>query len=253
MTHFFGLKRKIWNNCNATLLVGRRRQGKSTLLAMIAQEAIKAGYTVYSNYPIDGTVKVPKLRLPNGDVVMDKSFLYNNPLLEHAFLLLDEVGNIWGSRSWQRWTEEDTDFFNYLGKADTKVFMAIQCYDLIDLNVKRALDATWFVVKSAWFKDVSVVECDYHDICKVEDLQTHVLDSRYRKVSYEPCEIPDGKYFFRRKPWYTYFLTLYKDERALRHYDLTYWHDLCFASDVPGASVAEPGTPEPGQEEGEKK
>lgn len=60
MVHIRGFKQKMWSNCNATLIVGRRRQGKSTILAMIAQEAIKAGYKVYSNYPIDGAIKIPK-------------------------------------------------------------------------------------------------------------------------------------------------------------------------------------------------
>lgn len=230
MVHIRGFKQKMWSNCNATLIVGRRRQGKSTILAMIAQEAIKAGYKVYSNYPIDGAIKIPKKTLQGGKVVTDKNFLYENPLLENSFVLLDEVANIWNSRSWGKWTEDDSDFFNFLGKNNTYVFMVVQYYDMIDLNVKRNLDATWFVKKSIW-PHMSIVECDYHDICKVEDLNTHVLDSNFRKVSYEPCEFPDGKYYFYRKPWYPYFLTLYKDAREQRIWPLKEWRDLCFKED----------------------
>lgn len=232
MVRIFGFRRKLWNQCNATLILGRRRQGKSTILAMIAQEATKAGYTVYSNYPIDGCIKIPKVTLPNGKIITDKSFLYENPLLEHAFVLLDEVVNIWNSRSWGKWTEDDSDFFNFLGKNDTHLYMVSQYYDMVDLNVRRSLDATWFVTKSIW-PHMSVVECDYHDICKVEDLNTHVIDSRYRKVSYEACEIPDGRYYFYRRPWYKFFLTLYKDAREMRDWELEDWHNLCFAQNEP--------------------
>lgn len=227
MIHFGGMRRKMWNSGNATLIIGRRRQGKSTLLSMIAQEAIVSGYKVYSNYPIAGCVKIPKFQLKDGKIVTDKAFLYNNPLLDDAFVLLDEVSNIWNNRSWGRWTEDDSDFFNFLGKNNTRVFMACQYYDTVDLNVKRAIDATWFVVKSL-FPHMSIVECDVHDICKVEDMNSRVVDQRYRRITYEACEIPDGKYYFYRKKWYPYFLTLYKDARAARKWPLQAWDDICF-------------------------
>ena len=236
MIHFGGMRKKIWCNCYATLILGRRRQGKSTLLAMIAREAIKAGYTVYSNYPIDGAIKIPKVMTKEGKVVTDKSFLYNNPLLDGSFVLLDEVSNLWNNRSWGRWTEDDSDFFNFLGKNDTRVFLACQYYDTVDLNVKRSIDATWFVTKSI-FPNLSIVECDYHDIVKVEDMQTRVVDSRYRKVTYEACEIPDGRYYFYRKKWYPYFMTLYKDARKVRKWPLEDWHALCFA-EAPSPLIA---------------
>ncbi len=227
---FFGFERKVWQNSNALLLVGRRRQGKSTILAMICQVAVRAGYTVYSNYPIDGALKIPKKTLPNGKVVTDKEFLYNNPVLRNSFVLLDEVSNLWNNRSWGRWTEDDSDFFNFLGKNNTRVVMACQYYDTIDLNVKRSIDSTWFVTKSLW-PNVSVVECDIHDICKVEDLNSHVLDTKYRKITYEACEIPDGKYYFYRKKWYPYFLTEYIDPARVQTWELSAWHDLAFAED----------------------
>ena len=74
MIHFGGMRRKVWGNGNATLIIGRRRQGKSTLLAMIAREALAAGYKVYSNYPIAGCVKIPKFQLKDGKIVTDKAF-----------------------------------------------------------------------------------------------------------------------------------------------------------------------------------
>lgn len=225
--HFFGFKRKMWQPSYSVLLVGPKRQGKSTILAMVAQQAVKAGLTVYSNYPIDNTIKMPKTVDKFGKTILDKRFLYDNPLLKDSIVLLDEVSNIWNNRSWGKWTEDDTDFFNYLGKNNTRVFMAIQYYDMIDLNVKRNLDATWFVEKSI-LPGLTVVECDIQSVRKVEKLDTHVIDSRYHQISYEPCVLDDGRYYFRRKPWYPYFLTLYQDDRMPKTWNLEKWHDIVF-------------------------
>lgn len=223
----FGFENKVWEDNYAVLLVGKKRQGKSTMLSMIAQQAHERGIACYSNYPIDNTIKIPKTVTKDGKTITDKRFLYDNPILDNSIVLLDEVSNLWNARSFGRWTEDDSDFFNFLGKNNTRVFMAIQYYDMLDLNVKRNLDAVWYVEKSL-FPNTSIVECDIQDIVKVEDLNTHVLDSRYRKVSYEPCIIPDGRYYFRRKKWYPYFLTLYKDDRKVLPWILEEWKSLCF-------------------------
>ena len=245
LPHFFGLKNKIWDKTYSILLVGAKRQGKSTLLAMIAQECVKRNIKVYSNYPIANTIKIPKIKdTRTGKLMLDKNFLYDNPLLNDSVILLDEVSNIWNNRAWGKWTEDDTDFFNYLGKHNTRVFMAIQYYDMIDLNVKRNLDATWFVEKSL-FPNTSIVECDIQDIRKVEDLQTHVVDSKYHKITYEPVVMDDGRYYFRRKKWYPYFLTLYSDEAQKKNYNLEFWNDLAFGS--AGAEARQPNLQEENQ------
>lgn len=227
MVHYFGFKNKMWADNYATLIVGRKRQGKSTILAMIAQRAIAAGYTVFSNYPIDGALAMPKRRLKDGKTVLNKDFLYDNPALKDAYVLLDEVANIWNARSWGKWTDEDSDFFNFLGKNNTRVFMAIQYYDMLDLNVKRNLDATWYV-RQSWYPHTCIVECEIQDVVKVANTQKRVIDSRFMQVSYEPCVIPDGAYRFRRKPWYPYFLTLYRDDVPPKSYITPPWHDIAF-------------------------
>lgn len=226
MVHFFGFKKKMWaSDANATLILGRRRTGKSTILAMIAQRALKAGYKVYSNYPIYGCYAIPKKTLKNGKIVTDKDFLYDNPLLQDSFVLLDEISEIWNGRSFGKWTEDDSRFFNFLGKNNTRLFMVCQYYDTIDLNVKRALDRTWFV-RHSLFPNTSIVECDLHDMCKVEDLNTRVLDTRYHKIQFEACEISDGKYRFRRKKWYPYFFTLWKEGAEETPWDVQNWEDM---------------------------
>lgn len=227
--HFFGFQNQIWRDRYSVLIVGPKRQGKSTILSMIAQRAFKKGITVYSNYPIDNTVKIPKIKTRDGRTITDKTFFYDNPLLDNSIVLLDEVSNIWNNRSWGKWSEEDSDFFNFLGKNNTRIFMAVQYYDMVDLNVKRNLDSTWYVEKSI-IPGVSVVECDIQDVRKVEKLDTKVLDSKWKQVTFESCVIPDGRYMFRRKPWYPYFLTLYKDDRPERDWNLENWKEICFGS-----------------------
>lgn len=231
LPHIWGIENKIWQDNYAVMIVGRKRTGKSTMMAMIAQEAIKAGYPVYSNYPIDGTIRLPKVEI-KGKMVLDKEFLYDNVLLKDAYVLLDEVGNIWNNRSWGKWTDDDSDFFNFLGKNNTRVILAVQYYSRVDLNVRMNADAIWYVRRSIW-PHTSIVECDIQDLIKVEDTQSRVLDSKYLKVNYDLCVIPDGTYYFRRKRWYPYFLTLYKDDRRQTDWSLQYWHDLCFAADSP--------------------
>ena len=242
MTHFFGFKKKMWStDSNATLIIGRRRTGKSTILSMIAQNALREGHKVYSNYPIYGCMAIPKTCI-KGKWVTDKGFLYDNPLLQDAFILIDEASEIWNSRSYGKWTEDDSRFFNFLGKNNTRLFLVVQYYDTIDLNVKRAIDRTWFVSHSIW-PGTSVVECDFHDMCKVEDLNTRVFDTRYHKVTYECCELPDGKYRFRRRRWYPYFFTLWKEEGNARNYPLEKWEDLMRFDEDGIQSLSSPKTP----------
>lgn len=231
MVHFFGFKNKMWADHYVTMIVGRKRQGKSTILAAICQRAVADGYKVYSNYPIDGALMIPKKKLHDGRMVLDKNFLYDNPALKDSFVLLDEVLNVWNARSWGKWTDEDSDFFNFLGKNNTRVFMAAQYYDMVDLNVRRNADAIWYVRQSMW-PNTCIVECELQDMIKVANTQKKIIDTRYMQVNYEMCVIPDGRYRFRRKPWYPYFLTLYRDDTPPKAYATPPWHDLCF-SDVP--------------------
>ena len=231
MTHFFGFKKKIWRtDCNATLIIGRRRTGKSTILSMIAQRAIAAGYKVYSNYPIYGCIAIPKTQMKNGKMITDKNFFYDNPLLQDCFILLDEVSELWNARSYSRWDEADSRFFNFLGKNNIRLFMVCQQYDTVDINVKRSVDRTWFVSPSI-FPNTCVVDCAFHDVCKVEDLNSRVLDTRYHKVVYDCCELPDGKYRFRRKKWYPFFFTLWRESGNVREYPLDNWENIMLFDD----------------------
>jgi len=228
----FGFNKKMWYDQYAILIIGRKRMGKSTIQAMVAQQAIKAGKKVFSNYPIDGTIRIPTTLDKNGNVVMDKTFLYDNDLLKDSIVLLDEVSTIWDDRAWAKWSDDDSRFFNFLGKNNTRVFMANQYYKRLDLNVKQNIDATWFVEKSFW-PNTSIVECDISDVRKVIDSQSIVMDGKYHKVNYEMCVIPDGRYYFRRKKWYPYFLTLYKEESIQKDWKLENWHDVAFKPPEP--------------------
>lgn len=218
----FNILKKVNDDCHCILILGRRRSGKSTLQAALAQQAHKLGYKCFSNYPIANCYMIPKFTDKRGRIMLDKEFLYDNKSLEHSFILLDEIASIWPARGYSAWTEQDSDFFNFLGKNDIRLFLVCQYYDTIDLNIKRSLDATWFV-KRTMFQNISKIECCYHDLVKVEDLNSRVLDSKYRKITYEAAELPDRNYFFFRRKWYPYFSTTYKYEQKQKPYKLRLW------------------------------
>lgn len=231
MIHFFGMKRKAHCAARSVMLIGKRGTGKSTALTMIAEEARNMGYAVYSNYPIDYTIKMPMKKLKDGRIVLDKSFLYQNPKLEHCYILLDEAEDIWNNRAWGKWTEADSEFINYLRKADIYLFVAVQNFDNIDVNVIRKLEATWFL-KPCILPSFTVVECALADTCKVESLTSAVLDAGYRQVEYKTCEMPDGTYLFYRKPYYSSFISGFRYMDSDKIWTLENWHDIAFSEVV---------------------
>lgn len=194
-----------------TLITGDRGAGKSTIMALVSQQAIKEGLTVYSQYPYKGTYKIPmEERLINGvkRYEVSKEWLYKTDLTD-SVLLLDEVKTIWPARAYNKWTEQDEEFFNYVRKYNTRVFLATQAYDCVDLNVRRASDETMFITKGLF--NFSHIECSTTTIAKVADKNTEVMGRAFKKglraVNWQIVEMPTGHYLFWRKPYYKDFFT----------------------------------------------
>ncbi len=243
MVHNFGLWRQLFG-FNAALIVGQRGTGKSTLLSALCQKALKKGMTVYSNYPIDGALTMPKLYDKYGKAYLDKSFLYHSGLHD-CMILIDEVANVWNNRAWGKWTDDDSDFFNYLRKNKIYLVMACQYYDMIDLNIKRAVETVWFLSHSL-FPNVTLIDIDIQHVVKVEDSMKRVIDTRYNAVTYQPCVANIGCWRFRRRPWYKYFLTYYKEQGSGRVFDVQPWRNLMLfgdGSDKPETETAEDSEP----------
>ena len=210
------LNKRIKKHClepYCTIITGDRGTGKSSVFALIADEYIKLGYKVYCQYPYKGVYQIPMTKklingVENADV--DKKWLYTANL-SNSVVLIDEARTVWAARSYSSWTQADDEFFNFLRKNDTRLFVATQAYDALDLNVKRASDETWFLTKG--FLHLTHIEASHTTIAKIADNNTTVLGRMFKagmqKVVWDICEVPVGNFLFWRRPYYGKFMTLF--------------------------------------------
>lgn len=198
-------------NASCGMIVGDRGTGKSTLFAFIADTYLHAGYDVYCQYPYKGCYQIPlKTTTVNGvnryDV--DKGWLYSVNL-SHCCILIDEARTVWPARAHSKWTVADEDFFNFIRKTDTHLFLATQSYDGVDLNIKRATDETYYLTNGFWH--FTHIEASHTTQAKVSDRNTEVIGRMFRKgmqkVSWDICEIPSGNFLFWRRTWYNKFVS----------------------------------------------
>lgn len=228
------LNKRIKKHClepYCTIITGDRGTGKSSVFALIAEEYIKLGYKVYCQYPYKGVYQIPMTKkLINGveKADVDKKWLYTANL-SNSVVLIDEARTVWAARSYSSWTQADDEFFNFLRKNDTRLFVATQAYDALDLNVKRASDETWFLTKG--FLHLTHIEASHTTIAKIADNNTTVLGRMFKagmqKVVWDICEVPVGNFFFWRRPYYGKFMTLFTfDEKP--EIPVPLWDDIIF-------------------------
>ncbi len=212
-----------------TLVIGDRGVGKSSLFALIAETYLKMGLTVYCQYPYAGVNMIPMREVIVEGVTkydIDKSWLYSADLKDCA-ILIDECRTIWPARSYQKWSQSDDEFFNFLRKYNMHLFLATQIYDAVDLNVKRASDETLYLTKGHF--NFTHIESSHTTVAKVADRNTEVLGrgfkQGFRKVAYDVVEVPIGRFRFYRKPYYDKFATLYTYEEK-KVFTPTNWNDV---------------------------
>lgn len=193
------------------IVTGDKGVGKSTLFAYIADVFLSEGYDVYCQYPYKGCKQIPlKCSVVNGveryDV--DKEWLYSANL-SGCCVLIDEGKTVWPARSYAKWTQADEDFFNFLRKNDTRLFIATQAYDGLDLNVRRAADETYYLTSGFWH--FTHIEASHTTLAKVADRNTEVQGRMFRKnmrkITWEICEVPSGNFLFWRRKWYNKFVS----------------------------------------------
>lgn len=201
---------------SCVIITGDRGTGKSSLFALMADEAIKQGRDVYCQYPYDGVYMIPNIRVQTKGITryeMNKEWLYSNKFSPGSVILIDEGKTVWPARDYSKWTKSDDEFFNFIRKEHLTIAIATQFYDGLDLNVKRSADETWFLSHfgKPIFKNMTVIESGKTSVVKVADKNTEVIGRAFRKgarkVVYDICEIPIGKYYFYRKPYYGKFIT----------------------------------------------
>ena len=215
---------------SCVLIIGDRGAGKSSVLALIADEWIKRGVTVYCQYPYKGVRRIPTVKVPVSEGYyrydIDKKWLYTTDLTD-SVVLIDEGATVWGNRKWNTWTESDDDLFNFIRKNNVHMYIATQMYDKLDLNVRRACDETWYLTKGWWH--FSHIESSRSITVKVADNNSEVVGRMFkagaRKVNWDICEIPLSHYRFWRKPYYDKFFTLHVFSEKLKS-DCHLWDDL---------------------------
>ncbi len=232
----------ITSDCS--LITGQKRVGKSTLSSFACQYYNKLGYTCLSNYPIQNSLCIPmKQEFSKKDKkfywMIDKDWLYDTDLRETA-IFIDEGANYWPARGYSTdWTQRDTEFFTMCGKRKIKLFINVQYFDLIDLNVKRACDTIFFLTKNRWFKNLTNVDISELLTLPVANLNASIT-TRSQKyaypVTYTVCQNPLFDCHFYRTPYYSYFNTdfdfkSYSDPRTPD--TLSSWNSF-FESDIEG-------------------
>lgn len=197
---------------DCTMIVADRGTGKSTLLALIFEAYRKAGFKCLCNYPYKDCYKIPFTRVVRGKttkLVVDKDWLYSYDFKD-CVIAIDEAKTVWPARNWQNWDESDSEFFNFIRKNNIRLFIVTQSYDEIDLNVRRACDENWFLIKERHF-NLTTIERSKQTQAKVGDktkeLQGKLYKKGAQKINWEIVEIPLGTYKFYRKPYYGDFVT----------------------------------------------
>ena len=195
------------------MITGDRGAGKSSLFALVAREMNKQGFKVYCQYPYKDCYRIPmKMQIVNGVVRydVDKEWLYSHDFTD-AVILIDECKTLWPARNYAKWSVSDEEWFNMLRHNNTRVFLATQSYDGVDLNVRRASDECWYLTKG--FLHFTHVEASRTTIAKVADRTTEVQGRMFkkgmRKVVWDICEVPIGNYIFWRKSFYKDFFSYF--------------------------------------------
>ena len=217
---------------SCSMYVGDRGSGKSCLMALACNHFQKQGLKVYSNYPMRNAFAIPTIEVVKKDgtkkIYLDKDWLYSTDL-SNSVVNIDEVRTVWNARAFKDWNEQDEEFFNFIRKNGTIVIMATQRYDGVDLNIRCAIDMTFFIQRTKFFKNFSSLDISRACQVKIADRNTEIVSRGYskgaRKVVWDVAEMPLCHTYFWRKPTYglfdTYFTT---DQKIVR--DPVPWSDL---------------------------
>lgn len=228
---------RLKNYClgpNAIEIVGCRGVGKSTIFALVAEEAKKAGKKVYCQYPYEGCYKIPVKKEDQGKMLTSYSNMNNGKVLKHnkwiphevyvvdkdwlystdfsnSVILLDEARTIYPARQYQNWTISDDEFFNFLRHLNVTVYLSSQEHDALDLNVRRAVDETWFLYKVGK-SSFTHIEIYSSMTVPMENLQKRVKlkgQKEMYQLDWDICSALQRKFIFYRPPYYDLFDTNY--------------------------------------------
>lgn len=108
--------------------------GKSNALVNIAHKALKQHRMVYSNIAIKGCNRIEftdliEFRFPRNSVI-----------------LLDEAGRNFNARDWKNLPSDIFDLFTLHRHLGLDMYIAVQDFGMIDINLRRVIELTWWIV-----------------------------------------------------------------------------------------------------------
>lgn len=119
-----------------SLVMGSPGTGKSTLAAIIARHALKAGHKVWSTEPIQGTYKLDIKADPHQWDIQD------------GWVLIDEAGIAMGNREWKGFTPKQLEFFKLYRHYKLRIVILSQDKDDADKKVRNLATKIYLMQKT---------------------------------------------------------------------------------------------------------
>lgn len=177
---------------------GMPGSGKSNALVDIAHKSLKRGCMVYSNVAIKGCNKINftdivEYRFPRG-----------------AVILLDEGGRNFNARQWKNLPDEVFDLFTLHRHLDLSMYIAVQDFGMIDINLRRVIELTWWITNYSFLP--FYVHNGYYNLEKLgkmgnPDAKRIVWKSRKVRQRYDTRSMSvvfAGKEEIPEKPWFPF-------------------------------------------------
>lgn len=125
MTVFENKKNPSRITAGVSIIYGLPGAGKSYFLSCLADEYIKKGYDVCSNYPIKGTR------------IISKSDINTDLCLSNCVILLDEAHTLFNSRGFKNFNQTMHEFFSLHRHLGNKIFLVTQHPARLDVVIRE--------------------------------------------------------------------------------------------------------------------
>lgn len=129
------IKDRYFKKIHLEVYFGVPGSGKTTLASWLAKKAIKRGINVYSNVPINGTLKLN----PKEDL--------GKYLIEECLVIIDEAGLEHSNREFRTFSKDNRYFYKMHRHYRAKVAVFSQADDM-DIVIRNLAFKFWLVKKS---------------------------------------------------------------------------------------------------------
>lgn len=117
-------------------IVAKKGGGKTTTLTKIAINHLRAGWSVYTTFPVPGCYFIDYKDI--GPYEFD----------ERSCIIIDEVGMIWDARDFKNFENSVRDWFKLQRHRHCKCYMASQDFD-VDIKLRKLCDSMYLLENKA--------------------------------------------------------------------------------------------------------